>query len=213
MPLLQCCPAGVHLSTGGSEISSIRTEVSSDRLVSNAPFSHLLWSDLKRFRSLELIIIRYFILNSLFLYTTAMIYSTMCACIECLGLHWDPNVNQSTSMHQYTTIGLAVTLVALLVYFLFDRCVYEKEFRSIWTPYLFVGYIFICPPLRQLSLLETNGVTDPTNYYLLWIIFGVCLLMVIVRLGRQLSMRCGKMRKKIRISSHIEQITSGTDVH
>ena len=170
-------------------------------------------SDLKRFRSLELLIIRYFILNSLFLYTTAMIYSTMCACLECLGLHWDGNVTQSTSMHRYTTIGLAVTLVCLLIYFLFDRCVYEKEFRSIWTPYLFVAYTFICPPLRQLSLPETNGVTDPTNQYLFWIIFVASLLMMIIRFCRQLAMKCGQRGKKIRISSHIEQITSGTEVH
>jgi hypothetical protein len=140
-------------------------------------------------------------LNSLFLYTISIVYLTMCATVECIGIYLDPNAVLPRSTTICTTIGLSIILFLLLVYFLLDRFIYENEFRSIWTPYLFITYVFICPPLRQLSFLESDLVSNNFNYYLFWVLFSLSVLIICMRLYRQ-------MAKQIRISSHIEQVTS-----
>jgi hypothetical protein len=157
-----------------------------------------------KFRSIDLLIIRYFVLNSLFLYTTSIVYSTVCAIVEYIGIYIDPNATLPTSASICTTSGLSIVIFLLLVYFLLDRFVYENEFRSIWTPYLFIAYAFICPPLRHVSLLETDSLSNNLNYYFFWILFGLTILLVCIRLYRQISIKC----RQIRVNSHIEQVAS-----
>lgn len=147
-------------------------------------------------------------MNSLFLYTTTIAYSATCAVVEYLGLHFDRTDVTAATTHFCTTVGLLIVLVLLLSYFLLDRCVYEHEFRSIWTPYLFIGYVFICPPLRQSALLETDATSNQVHAYLLWAIFSSAVLMVLVRVYRRIASKCRSAKKKIRISSQIEEITS-----
>jgi hypothetical protein len=159
-------------------------------------------------RSADLIILRYFVLNSLFLYTTSIAYSSTCAIVEYLGIYLDPNATEPTSTRFCTTIGLLIMFFLLLIYFLLDRFVYEHEFRSIWTPYLFVAYVFICPPLRQVALLETDATSNRFNSALLWMLFGSAVLMMCLRLYRRLMVKCKASKKKTRISSQIEEITS-----
>ncbi|CAF0937992.1 unnamed protein product [Adineta ricciae] len=158
--------------------------------------------------TIDSIILRYFVLNSLFLYTTSVAYSTICAIVEYIGIYLDPNAVSSTSISFCTTIGLIVMFFLLLIYFLLDLFVYEQEFRSIWTPYLFTGYVFICPPLRETILFEPETISNNVNYYLFWLVFSSAMLMVLIRLYRQISLKCGKSKKRIRISSNIEQISS-----
>jgi hypothetical protein len=153
------------------------------------------------------IILHYFVLNSLFLYTTSIAYSIMCATVEYIGIYLDPNATSIKVTSTCTTIGLSIIFVLVLIYFLLDQLVYENEFWSIWTPYFFIAYAFICPPLRQLSLIENF---DNFNYYLLWALFTFIILIISLRLYRQISIVYRQRKKKIRISSHIEQITSGT---
>jgi len=157
-------------------------------------------------------IIHYFVLNSLFFYTTSIAYSTMCAIVESIGIYLDPNAILPKSIHICTTIGLLIIFILLFIYFLFDRFIYENEFWSIWTPYLFIAYTFICPPLRQLSFLESDIVSNNFNYYLLWTVFCFTTMIICIRLYRQISITCRQTKKKIRISSHIEQITSGIEI-
>lgn len=133
----------------------------------------------------------------------------MCAIVEYIGIYLDPNATLPSSTSICTTIGLLIIFFLLLIYFLLDRCVYENEFWSIWTPYLFIAYVFICPPLRQLSLLENDAVSNDFNYYLFWVLFSFTILLIVMRVYRQISMACSQRKKKIRISSHIEQVTSG----
>jgi hypothetical protein len=104
-----------------------------------------------------------------------------------------------------------IIFILLLIYFLLDQLVYENEFWSIWTPYFFIAYAFICPPLRQLSLLENEIASNNFNYYLLWALLSFTILIISLRSYRQISIVYRQGKKKIRISSHIEQITSGTD--
>ncbi|CAF1168589.1 unnamed protein product [Adineta steineri] len=158
--------------------------------------------------SFDLIILRYFVLNSLFLYTTSVAYSTTCAIIEYIGIHLDPNTVSPTFTSICTTIGLTIMLFLLFIYYLLDQFVYKDEFRSIWTPYLFIGYIFIYPPLRQLSLLDTDVNSNNLNYYLFWIFCTITILMICIRLYQQISVKCKRSKKKIRISSHIDQVTT-----
>ena len=132
-----------------------------------------------------------------------MIYSTVCATIESLGLNFTPNPSIFPSLHQYTTMGLLIFLLLILLYSIFDIWIYKKEFRSIWTPYIFFGYIFLCSPWRQNS--STNNF-HPVNEILLWSIFVVSVGMFVVRFVRLTRMKSSK--KKIRINSHIEQICS-----
>ena len=163
------------------------------------------------FKSLDLYILRYFVLNSLFLYATLIAYSTMCATVEYIGIRLDPNVVLPKTTNVCTTIGLLIMFLLLLAYFLLDRLVYEEEFWSVWTPYLFIAYVFICPPLRQVAFLENETVSNQFNHYLLWVLFGFTLLIICMRLYRQISFGCRRRKQKIRISSHIEQVTSGIE--
>jgi hypothetical protein len=123
----------------------------------------------------------------------------MCAIVEYIGIYLDLNAALSTSTSICTTIGLLMIYFFLFVYFLVDQFVYNNEFWSIWTPYLFIAYAFICPPLRQVSLLETDIVSSNLNFYLLWGLFMMTVLMICLRLYRQ-------MKKKKRINSHDEHI-------
>jgi hypothetical protein len=132
----------------------------------------------------------------------------MCAIVEYIGIYLDPNITLPKTTSICTTIGLLIIFFFLLIYFLLDRCIYENEFWPIWTPYLFIAYAFICPPLRQLSLLESDIVSNNFNYYLFWVLFSFTVLIICIRLYRQISITCRPTKKKIRISSHIEQITS-----
>jgi hypothetical protein len=136
----------------------------------------------------------------------------MCATVEYIGIHLDPNLTLPRSTGICTTIGLLIIFIFLLIYFLLDRLIYENEFSSIWTPYLFIAYVFICPPLRQLSLLESDVVSNNFNYYLFWALFSFTLLIIIIRLYRQISIICRQRKKKIRMSSNIERVTSGTRI-
>ncbi|UJR09786.1 hypothetical protein I4U23_014013 [Adineta vaga] len=158
--------------------------------------------------TIDSIILRYFVLNSLFLYTTSIVYSTICAIVEYIGIYLDPHVILSTTTSFCTTIGLIMIFFLLVIYFILDRFVYEHEFRTIWTPYVFITYLFLCPPLRQSALFETDSISNDVNYYLFWMIFSSAVLMIFIRLYRQISSNYGQSKKKIRISSHIEQITS-----
>ena len=147
-------------------------------------------------------------MNSLFLYTTLIAYLTTCAIVEYIGVYLDPNATSPTSTGFSTTIGLIIMFFLLLIYFLLDRFVYDHEFQTIWTPYLFIAYVFICPPLRQSALLETDMISNNLNYYLFWLVFTSAILMIFIRLYRQISSKYGRSKKRIRISSHIEQISS-----
>ena len=151
---------------------------------------------------------RYFVLNSLFFYTTSTAYIAMCATIEYIGVYLDPNATLPTSIGICTTSGLLIMLSLLLIYFLLDRFIYENEFWSIWTPYLFVAYAFICPPLRQLSFIETDIVSDNRNYYLLWALFSTTILVICTRLYRRVSLRYRRTMKKTRINSYFSAINS-----
>jgi hypothetical protein len=102
----------------------------------------------------------------------------MCAIVEYIGIYLDLNPALSASTSVCTRIGLVIMYVFIFIYFLLDRFVYENEFRSIWTPYFFITYAFICPPLRQVSLLETDMVL---NYYLFWGLFSMSVLMLCMR--------------------------------
>ncbi len=158
-------------------------------------------------RLTELIIIRYFVLNSLFLYTTSIGYLTICSSIECIAFHLDPNVTFQTLA---TTIGLSIVCILVSIYFLLDQFVYENEFRSIWTPYLFMTIIFICPPLRQLLPTETYLITDDLNFYLLWALFSTTILMLLIRICRELFLKYRAMKLKSLMKSYIPHTTLET---
>ncbi len=154
-------------------------------------------------RSIDLII-RYLVLNCLFLYTTSIAYLTICSIIECLAFHFDPTVQSLTLI---TTIGLSIVLILLLIYFLLDQLIYENEFRSIWTPYLFIAIIFPCPPLRKLL---TNEIDD-WNVYFLWALFSITILIISIRIVRQLwiNYRQRKTKAAIKLSIELKSLETG----
>ena len=145
------------------------------------------------FKPVDLIILRYFVLNSLFLYTTTIAYSSMCATVEYLGIYLDPDAIHPKTISTCTTIGLMMIFFLLLIYFLFDQLVYEREFSSIWTPYLFIAYAFICPPLRSLSFLETE---NHFNSFLFWVLFCFTLSIMVTRFFRQSCFFGQRIREK-----------------
>ncbi|CAF2758341.1 unnamed protein product [Rotaria sp. Silwood2] len=160
--------------------------------------------------SIDLAIVRYFVLNSLFLYTMSIAYTTMCATVEYIGIYLDLNATLPLSISTCTTIGFSIMLFLLFVYFLLDQFIYKNEFWSIWTPYLFIAFAFIGPPLHQLSFLETDIIQNDLNYYLYLILCGMTILMLSIRLCRQICFTCCRTKKKKRINSQTEQVTSGT---
>jgi len=138
-------------------------------------------------RTFDLIIIRYFILNCLFLYTTSIVYLTICSSIEIFAFHFNPN--QSI----ITTIGLSIVLILLLLYFLLDQLIYEYEFRSIWTPYLFLAIIFHCPLFGH----EINSIPDNWNSYILWSIFLTTIFLILIRISRQIFIKYREKKRKL----------------
>lgn len=134
------------------------------------------------YKSIDRIILRYFLLNSLFLYMTIVAYSAMCASMEYLGIYLDPDAIKPETISICTTLGLSIIFFLLFIYFLFDQWIYTIEFSSIWTPYLFIAYVFICPPFRSLSFLETE---THLNYYLFWVLFVFTLFLIIIRFLRK----------------------------
>ncbi|CAF0928688.1 unnamed protein product [Rotaria sordida] len=157
----------------------------------------------EKIKSIDLLIMHYFILNCLFLYTTTIVYLTICSSIENFIIYLDSYFKLPTLP---TTIGLSSVFILLLIYFLLDRFVYENEFYSIWTPYLFITIIFICPPLRRLLSSDIYLITDGLNFYLLWILFSITIIMILIRLYRQIFIKYEEMKRKQRIHSFIEQV-------
>jgi hypothetical protein len=131
--------------------------------------------------------IRYFVLNCLFLYTTSIVYLTICSSIEAFAVHFDP------SKSIITTIGFSIVLIILLVYFLLDQFVYENEFRSIWTPYLFIGIMFHCPLFTH----EINFISDHWNSYILWSIFLLTTILISIRISRQIFIKYYERKRKL----------------
>ncbi|CAF2385991.1 unnamed protein product [Rotaria sp. Silwood2] len=162
----------------------------------------------EKIKSIDLLIIRYFVLNCLFLYTTTICYLTICASIEYFIFYLNSYFQLSTLP---TTIGLSSVFIFLLIYFLLDRFVYENEFYSIWTPYLFIAIVFICPPLRGFLSSEIYLITDGLNFYLLWAIFSTAIIMILIRLYRQIFIKYDEMKRKQRIHSFIEQVNFETE--
>ncbi|CAF1589707.1 unnamed protein product [Rotaria sp. Silwood1] len=158
--------------------------------------------------SIDLAIIRYFVLNSLFLYTILIAYATMCATIEYIGMYLDLHATVPISINICTTIGLSIILFLLVMYFFLDQFIYKNEFWSIWTPYLFIIFAFIGPPLRQLSFFEIDVIQNDLNYYLYWILCSITILILSIRLFRQIFVICCRTTKKKSINSHTEQVTS-----
>ncbi|CAF3333981.1 unnamed protein product [Rotaria socialis] len=159
----------------------------------------------EKLKSIDFIINRYFILNSLFLYSTTVIYLAICAAIEQFIYY----ISSYFQMMLFpTTLGLSVALILLTIYFLLDQFVYENEFYSIWTPYLFVAVIFIAPPFRSYISSELHLITQGLDYYLLWALFITAMLMILIRLWRQISMKYNEMKKKKKQNNlYAEQVT------
>ena len=124
-------------------------------------------------------------------YTTSISYLTICASIECIAFHFDPDAAVVTLA---TRIGLSIIFILLL-----DRFVYENEFRSIWTPYIFIAIAFICP---LLSLI-----TDYFNYYLHWAFFSTTILIILFRISGYIVIKYRQMKAKSRINKYIEPVT------
>lgn len=135
----------------------------------------------------DLLMIRYFILNCLFLYTTSIVYLTICSFLETIAVYFDPTKSIMT------TIGLSIVLILCLVYFLLDQLIYENEFRSIWTPYLFLAIIFHCPLFGH----EINSISDHWNSYIFWAIFITIILFILIRISRQIFIKYRERKQKL----------------
>lgn len=133
-----------------------------------------------------MLIVRYFVLNSLFLYTISIIYLTVCSFIEYIAFHFD---STAKSLPTTTSISFIVVWLLVVIYYLLDQLVYTTEFHSVWTPYLFLALVFHCPPLRQFFDNETIFKHDDRNAYLLWTLSSTILLFIFIRIGQQLSMK------------------------
>lgn len=141
-------------------------------------------------------------MNSVFLYTISIGYLTLCSSIESFTFYLGLNFNRVESA---TTIGILIVLFLLLIYFVLDQFVYEAEFWSIWTPYLFVGIIFNAPSLRQLLSAEPYIISNELNFYLHWALFGTTIMITLIRVGRQLYTVYQQRKKKEPVKTSIEQ--------
>lgn len=128
--------------------------------------------------------LRYILLNSLFLYTTSIGYLAFCVSMQCLALH----VDAETPL--FTTIGLSTGILSVVTYVFLDRLVYREEFRSIWTPYLCMAVAASCLPLRQLVPEETYPLLDRWGHVLPWAGFGAIALVLVIRVSVSLLRRC-----------------------
>lgn len=144
--------------------------------------------------SFDLFILRYFVLNSLFLYTTSIIYLTICSAIECFAYHLDSTKISSSLL---TTICLSSTIIIILIYFLLDRFVYDNEFRSIWTPYLFLAVIFYDTSMNQYYKQEKDS-----NTYLYYSTFILIIFLLLVHFSRQIYLKCCQRKKQSHINSY-----------
>ena len=122
--------------------------------------------------------IRHFVLNCLFLYTTSIGYVTICSSIECIAFHFEEQLSL------IRTIGLLISVVFFITYFILDQLVYQEEFQSIWTPYLFLAIVFLCSRLQQFFTTEPNPNPDTRNVCISWSICGLIVLMVSIRIVR-----------------------------
>lgn len=140
-------------------------------------------------------IIRYFVLNSLFLYTTSIIYLTICSAIEHVAFHFDPTAD---SIPTTTSIGFVLFGILLIIYHLLERWIYKEECRSVWTPYLFFAVVFHCPPLRKYVPNEKIFATDDRNYYLLWALSSTIIVLILIRIGQQLFLQYRQNQRRMR---------------
>ncbi len=92
-----------------------------------------------------------------------------------------------------------------MIYLFLDQFIYENEFRSIWTPYLFLAITFHCPPLRRLLLNEIDLITNDLNYYLFWVLFITIILIILIRISRQIYVKYREKKTKSRVRSFLEQ--------
>ena len=122
--------------------------------------------------------IRHFVLNCLFFYTTSIGYMTICSSIECIAFHFEEQLSC------IKTIGLSIALLLLITYFILDQFVYRAEFRSIWTPYLFLSTVFLSSRLQQFLSTELDTNPDARNVYLSWTISGVIISLMLIRIVR-----------------------------
>ena len=122
--------------------------------------------------------------------------------MKCLAFYLNSDVKL---LPWTTTIGLLIIFTFLVIYFLLDQFVYEREFRPIWTPYLFIATAFNHLPLRPLSPTEMNLVMSNFNFSFIWILFGITIMMIFIRIGRQLHITWRAMKTKKRIHTNVEQ--------
>jgi len=115
------------------------------------------------------------------------------------------------SLTSATIVGLSIVFILLLIYFFLDQFIYENEFRSIWTPYLFIAIAFHCPPLRHLLSNETDLVPIDFNFYLLWAVFITTILIILIRIGRQIFIKYREIKRKSRLKFSLEQNTLKTE--
>ncbi|CAF1083039.1 unnamed protein product [Adineta ricciae] len=134
----------------------------------------------EKFKSIDSKMIRHFVLNCLFLYTTSIGYITICSSIECLTFHFEEQLSF------IRTIGLLIGLLLLIIYFIFDQLVYQEEFQSIWTPYLFLTTVFLSSRLQQFFTTEPEPDPNPDtrNVCLSWTISGMIVLLMSIRIVR-----------------------------
>jgi len=153
--------------------------------------------------SIDFFLLRYVVLNGLFLYTTSVVYSTVSLFVEYYGgyvdSHLDPPI-PFASTNLCGTIGLSVGIVLLLIYFCFDQFVYSKEFQTIWSPYIFVFVAFLCPPLRKLGPIQQDIPFNDRHVYLLWTIFSLTTTMIVIRLIRNIYNRYRTMKNRLEMN-------------
>ncbi|CAF0783192.1 unnamed protein product [Adineta ricciae] len=132
----------------------------------------------EKFKSIDSKMIRHFVLNCLFLYATSIGYITICSSIECIAFHFEEQLSF------IRTIGLLISLLLFITYFILDQLVYQEEFQSIWTPYLFLATVFLSSRLQQFFTTEPDPNPDTQNVYLSWTISGMIVLLVSIRIIR-----------------------------
>jgi hypothetical protein len=105
----------------------------------------------------------------------------MCNALEWYADHLQSTMASLIPFHSCAAIGLLFACLLLVLYFSLDQWVYRDEFRSIWTPYIFVLIVSIDPLIEQIQ----SSNLDHHDHYFQWLLAGMTALMICIRLLRR----------------------------
>lgn len=102
------------------------------------------------FRTFDLFVLQFFVLNVWFFSLTTSFYTTICGALETFGLLF------SVRSVETFRFGFFLVFIFLFCFSLFEQIFYRQQLRTVFSPFVFFIYAFFPSASRLDSMVEQN---------------------------------------------------------